>query len=59
MFVESVADAGMRDSFGIVRLSGNAGNLKRKYCKVSRNELESRREGVKMFVFLLLAQESW
>ena len=46
MFVESIANAGMRDGFGIVQLAGKPGE-KRKYCKVSRKELEAqRREGV-------------
>jgi len=37
----SIANAGMRDSFGIVQLSGKPGE-KRKYCKISRKELEAR-----------------
>jgi len=39
---ESIANAGMRDSFGIVQLSGKPGE-KRKHCKISRTELEARR----------------
>jgi len=42
MFVGSIANAGMPDSFGIVQLSGKPGE-KRKYCKVSRKEPEVRR----------------
>jgi len=42
LFVESIANAGIRDSFGIVQLSGKTGE-KRKHCKVSRKELEARR----------------
>jgi len=36
----SIANAGMRDIFGIVELSGKQGE-KRKYCKVRREELEA------------------
>jgi len=32
----------MRDNFGIVQLSGKPGE-KRKYCKISRKELEARK----------------
>jgi len=39
---ESTAKAGMRDSFGIMQLSGKPGE-KWKYCKVSRKELAARR----------------
>jgi len=42
---ESIANAGMRDSFGIVRLSGKPGKKpreKRKHCKASVKELEAR-----------------
>jgi len=39
---ESIANAGMRDSFGIVQLSGKPGE-KRKHCKTSVKELEARR----------------
>jgi len=39
---ESIVNAGMRDSFGIVQLSEKPGE-KRKYCKISRKELEARR----------------
>ena len=43
---ESIANAGMRNSFRIVQLSGKPGE-KRKYYKVNRKELEAwRREGV-------------
>jgi len=45
----------MRDSFGIVQLSENRGE-KQKYCKVSVKALKP--EGLKVFVFLLLALES-
>ena len=51
---ESIANAGMCDSFRIVQLSGKLGG-EWKYCKVSRKELEVRRG--KVFVFLLLARE--
>jgi len=47
---ESIANAGMRDSFRIVQLSGKPGEKpgeKRKHCKASVKELEVRRwEGV-------------
>ena len=39
---ESIENAGMRDSFGIAQLSGKPGE-ERKYCKISRKELEARR----------------
>ena len=39
---ESIANAGTHDSFSIVQLSGKPGE-KRKYCKISRKELEARR----------------
>jgi len=39
---ESIANAGMRDSFEIMQLSGKPGE-KRKYCKITRKELEARR----------------
>jgi len=39
---ESIANAGMRDSFGIVRPSGKPGE-KRRNCKLSRKALEARR----------------
>jgi len=43
---ETIANAGIRHSFGIVQVSGKPGE-KRKYCKISRKELEPRRwEGV-------------
>ena len=38
---ESIANAGIGDSFGIVQLSGKPGE-KRKYYKISRKELEAR-----------------
>jgi len=43
---ENIANAGMRDSFGMVQLSGKPGERpgeRRKYCKVNRKELEARR----------------
>ena len=39
---ESIADAGMRYSFGIVQLSGKPGG-NQKYRKTGRKELEARR----------------
>ena len=39
---ESIANAGMRDSFGIAQLSGKL-REKREYCKINRKELEARR----------------
>jgi len=39
---KTIAKTGMRDSFGIVRLSGKSGG-KLKYCRISRKELEARR----------------
>jgi len=39
---ESIANAGMRNSLGIVQLSGKPGG-KRKYFKASVKELEARR----------------
>ena len=43
---ESIANAGMRNSFGVVQLSGKLGE-KRKYCRVGQKELEDqRRESV-------------
>jgi len=39
---ESIANTGMRDSFGIAQLSGNPGE-KRRHCKASVRELEARR----------------
>jgi len=38
--VREIANAGMRDSFGIVQLSGKPGE-ERKHCKVSVKELEA------------------
>jgi len=49
-FRESIANAGMRDSFGIVQLSGKPGE-KRKDCKASVNELEVRRRESVCFPF--------
>jgi len=46
---ETIANVGMRDSFGIVQLSGEPGE-KRKYCSISRKELEAR--SWEVFVFL-------
>ena len=46
VFVESISHAEMRDSFGIVQLSGKPGEdtgEKRKHCKASVRELEARR----------------
>jgi len=43
---ESIANAGMRDSFGIAQLSGKPGEKpgeKRKHCKASVRDLEARR----------------
>ena len=51
---ESIANAGVRDGFGIAQLSGEPGE-KRKHCKISRKELEARRW--KVFVFLLVSRE--
>jgi len=51
----SIANAGVRDSFWIVQLSGKPGE-KRKYCKISWKELEARRCG-KVIVFLLVCRE--
>ena len=51
---ESIGNAGMRDSLGIVQLSGKPGE-KREHCKVSVKELAP--GGRKVFVFLLLALE--
>jgi len=51
---ESIANAGMRDSFGIVQLSGKPGE-KRENCKISRKKLEA--GGGKVFVFLLVTWE--
>jgi len=51
---ENIVNAGMRDSFGIVQLSGKLGE-KRKHHKASVKELEP--GGRKVFVFLLLALE--
>ena len=48
---ENIANAGMRDSFGIVQLSGKPGE-KRKYYKVSRKGLEARREEGVCFPFV-------
>jgi len=39
---ESIANAGVRDSFWTARLPGKPGE-KRKYCKISWKELEARR----------------
>ena len=50
----SIANAGTRDSPGIVQLSGKPAE-KREYYKISRKELEAR--GWKVFVSLLVGQE--
>ena len=42
MFVESIANAGMPDSFVIVQLSGKLGE-NQKRCEASVKELEARR----------------
>ena len=47
---ETIANAGMRDSFGMVRLSGRPGE-KQKYYKISRKELEARRWESVCFLF--------
>ena len=47
---ESIANAGMRDSFGIVQLSGKPGE-KRKYCKPSVRELEAQGSEIVCFSF--------
>jgi len=47
---ERIANAGMRDSFGIAQLSGKPGE-KRKYCRISRKELEVRRWESTCFTF--------
>jgi len=39
---ESIANAGMRDGFGIVQVSGKP-REKQKHCKINRKELEARR----------------
>jgi len=51
---ESIANAGMRDSFGIVQLSGKPGEKpgeKRKHCKASVRELKARRRESVCFPF--------
>jgi len=47
---ESIANAEMRGSFGIVQLSGKPGE-KGKYCKISRKELEAWRWQTVCFPF--------
>ena len=47
---ERIANAGMCDSLGIVQLSGRPGE-KRNYYKVSRRELEARRQWDSLFSF--------
>ena len=49
--VEGIVNAGMSDSFGIVQLVGKPGE-KGKYCKVSRKELEARRQENVYFPFV-------
>jgi len=39
---ESIANTGMRDSFGIVQIPGKLGE-KREYCMINRKELAARR----------------
>ena len=51
---ESVANAGMRDSFGIMQLSGKPGEKpgeKRKHFKASMRELEAWRQWDGLFSF--------
>jgi len=45
---ESIANAGMRDSFGIVQLSGKPGE-NRKHCKASVRGQEARRQWDSLF----------
>jgi len=55
---ESIANAGMRDSFGIMQLSGKPGEKpgeKRKHCKTSVRGLET--GGGKVFVFFLVTRK--
>ena len=47
---ESIANAGMRNSFGIVQLSGKPGE-RRKHCKTSVGGLEARRQWDSLFSF--------
>jgi len=47
---ERIANAGMRDSFGIAELSGKPGE-KRKYYRISRKELEAGRWESTCFTF--------
>jgi len=52
VFVESISHAEMRDSFGIVQLSGKPGEKpgeKRKHGKASVSELEARRQWESLF----------
>jgi len=44
VFVESISNAEMRDSFEIVQLSGEKPGEKRKHSKASVRELEARRQ---------------
>jgi len=55
MFVEGISNAGMRDSYGIMQLSGKPGE-KRKHSKASMRELEARQQWKSLF-FLLSARE--
>jgi len=50
---ESIANTGMRDSFGIVQLSGKSGE-KRKYCKSTGKSWKP--GGGKVIVFLLVGR---
>jgi len=47
---ESIANAGMRDSFGIVQLSGKPGE-KRKHCKANVRGLQAWWEWNSLFSF--------
>jgi len=51
---ESIADAEMRDSFGVVQPSGKQAE-KRKYSKISQKELEL--EVGEVFVFFLVSRK--
>ena len=55
---ESIANAGMHHSFGIVQLSGEPGE-KRKHCKASVRGLEARRWEKCLFSFQLAEECSW
>jgi len=56
---ESIANAGMRDSFGIVQLSGKPGEKlgeKRKYCRATVRGAGSPEVGI-VFVCLSISRE--